>query len=67
MAALDRGPSGALYAISAPTPFRPEDAPALASDPREVIRLRTGHDPAWAPATIGSVVRFPSPRYPLPT
>jgi nucleoside-diphosphate-sugar epimerase len=54
--ALDRAPSGAVFSISAPTPFRREDATDLARDPRAVIRLRTGHDPAWAPARIGSVV-----------
>lgn len=80
VAALDRAPSGALYAISAPTSFRPEDAAALAIEPRAVIRLRTGHEPAWVPAAIGSIVlsdravrelgwraAFPSPLYPVPT
>jgi nucleoside-diphosphate-sugar epimerase len=79
-AALDRAPSGALYAVSAPTPFRREDAEALASDPGAVIRLRTGHMPRWTPASIGSVVlsglaerelgwraAFPSPLYAVPT
>lgn len=56
VAALDRAPAGALYAISAPTPFRAEDALLLATDPRRAITLRTGHEPAWTPATIGSVV-----------
>ena len=55
-AALDRAAPGALYAVSAPTPFRREDAAALASDPRAVIRRRTGREPPWVPATIGSVV-----------
>lgn len=77
VAALDRASPGALYAVSAPTPFRPEDAPALASDPRAVIRRRTGREPPWVPATIASVVlsdraarelgwsaAFPSPLYP---
>lgn len=76
-AALDRAPPGSLYAISAPTPFRREDAAALAIDPRAVIRLRTGRSPGWAPDAIGSVVltdrarhelswraAFPSPLYP---
>ena len=75
-AALDRASPGALYAVSAPTPFQPEDAAALASDPGAVIRLRTGREPPWVPATIGSVVlsdraarelgwqaAFPSPLY----
>jgi len=75
-AALDSAPSGSLYAISAPTPFRREDAAALAVDPRAVIRLRTGRSPGWAPSTIGSVIladratrdlawraAFPSPLY----
>jgi len=75
-AALDRALSGSLYAISAPTPFRREDAAALAVDPRAVIRLRTGRTPRWAPPSIGSVVvadlatrelewraAFPSPLY----
>ena len=76
VAALDRAPDGALYAISAPTPFEPEDALELGRDPRAVIRRRTGSEPAWAPGSIGSVVRsdrgarelgwraaFPSPLY----
>ncbi len=79
-AALDRAPSGALYAVSAPTPFRREDAAALATDPGAVIRLRTGSEPLWIPTAIGSVVlshraarelgwraAFPSPLYPLHT
>ena len=79
-AALDRAPSGALYAISAPTPFRREDAADLATDPGRVIRRRTGREPAWIPPTIRSVVlsdramrelawraAHPSPLYPLPT
>jgi len=80
VAALDHAASGALYAISGPTPFRREDGRALATDPRAVIRSRTGRDPAWVPATIGSVVvaarasrdlgwhaAFPSPLYAFPT
>ena len=76
-AALDRASPGALYAVSAPTPFSREDAAALASDPGAVIRRRTGREPPWVPATIGSVVMsdriardlgwraaFPSPLYP---
>ena len=75
-AALERAPSGGVYAISAPTPFRREDAAALASNPGAVIRLRTGREPPWVPRTIGSVVlsdrvarelgwraAFPSPLY----
>lgn len=56
-AALDREPHGALYAVSAPTPFRLEDAALLARDPAEAIRMRTGRRPAWAPASICGVVR----------
>jgi len=79
VAALDRSMPGGLYAISGPTPFRREDAGTLGSDPRAIIRLRTGREPAWAPARIGTVVvaaratrdlgwgaAFPSPLYPLP-
>jgi len=47
---------GSVYAVSAPTPFLPEDAALLAADPRAAIRLRTKHDPAWIPDRIGSVV-----------
>ena len=78
-AALDRAPSGALYAISAPTPFHREDAADLATDPGSVIRRRTGREPAWIPSAIRSVVlsdravrelgwraAYPSPLYPLP-
>ena len=54
--AIDRAPDGAQYAISAPTPFRPEDAPLLDRDPRAAIRLRTGRKPEWSPGRIGSVV-----------
>ena len=57
VAALDRAADGALYAISAPTPFAPEDALELGRDPPAVIRRRTGSEPAWAPGSIGSVVR----------
>jgi nucleoside-diphosphate-sugar epimerase len=56
VAALDRASDGARYAISAPTPFHPDDAPLLGRDARAAIRERTGHDPIWAPARIGSVV-----------
>ena len=56
VAALDHAPAGALYAISAPTPFRPADAEELATDPALVIRRRTGHEPAWIPPAIRSVV-----------
>jgi nucleoside-diphosphate-sugar epimerase len=49
-------PAGALYALSAPTPFTPDDAALLASDPREAVRRRLGRDPAWVPERIGSVV-----------
>lgn len=54
--ALDHAPAGGLYAISAPSPFRPEDAARLGSDAPAVIRERTGREPRWAPARIGSVV-----------
>ena len=54
--ALDHPAPSALYAISAPTPFRPEDAALLSRDPRSAIRLRTGRDPVWAPERIGSVI-----------
>lgn len=54
--AAERAPSGSVYAVSAPTPFVPEDAPLLANDPRAAIRLRTGQDPSWVPDRIGSVV-----------
>ena len=80
VAALDRAADGALYAISAPTPFAPADALDLGRDPRSVIRRRTGSDPAWVPGSIGSVVladrasreiawraAFPSPLYAVPT
>ncbi len=53
--ALDAAVSG-LFALSAPTPFRPEDAERLVDDPRGVIRERTGRDPAWVPERIGSVI-----------
>lgn len=56
VAAADRAPAGAVYAVSAPTPFRPEDAPELARDARHVVLMRTGHRPPWCPAAIGSVV-----------
>jgi nucleoside-diphosphate-sugar epimerase len=56
VAALDRAADGARYAISAPTPFRPADALLLGRDARAAIRERTGHDPVWAPARIGSVI-----------
>ena len=80
VAALDRAAPGALYAISAPTPFRREDAASLRTDPRAVITQRTGREPVWAPAAIGSVIvatravrdlgwraTFPSSLYPRPT
>lgn len=54
--ALDHAAAGALYAISGPTPFRPEDAVGLMEDPRAVIRTRTGHDPEWVPERIASVI-----------
>ncbi|GAC1456585.1 MAG: NAD(P)-dependent oxidoreductase [Candidatus Limnocylindrales bacterium] len=54
-AALNERVSG-LFALSAPTPFRPEDAERLVHDPRSVIRERTGTDPAWVPDRIGSVI-----------
>jgi len=54
--ALDRAPAGSLYSVSAPTPFRRDDAANLVRDPRAVIRHRTGRDPLWTPARIGSVV-----------
>lgn len=54
--ALDVPRAGAMYAISAPTPFRPEDAALLDRDPRAVVRERTGSDPEWMPPRIGSVV-----------
>jgi len=54
-AVLDDRISG-LFALSAPTPFRPEDAERLSADPRAVIRERTGRDPAWVPDRIGSVI-----------
>lgn len=76
VAALDRAGDGALYAISAPTPFEPADAAELGRDPRSAIRRRTGSEPRWVPGSIGSVVRsdratrelgwraeFPSPFY----
>jgi UDP-glucose 4-epimerase len=56
VAARARAPDGSLYAVAAPTPFRPDDAALLSVDPRAAIRLRTGREPAWAPARIGSVV-----------
>ena len=54
--ALDHAVSGAVFSISAPTPFRGEDAADLSRDPRAVIRRRTGRDPAWNPPRIGSVI-----------
>lgn len=54
-AALDERVSG-LFALSAPTLFRPEDAERLVRDPRGVIRERTGTDPTWVPDRIGSVI-----------
>jgi len=56
VAALERGPDRALYAVAAPTPFRPDDAALLGRDARAAIRERTGREPAWAPERIGSVV-----------
>lgn len=56
VSALDRAPTGSLYAISATTPFLPEDAERLDRDPREVIRLRCGRSPDWVPRRIGSVI-----------
>jgi len=55
-AACARGRSGAVYAISAPTPFLPEDAALLDRDPAAAIERRTARKPAWAPPRIGSVV-----------
>lgn len=57
LAALERAPAGTIYAVAAPTPFRADDAAMLDADPRAAIRLRTGRDPVWAPARIGSVIR----------
>ena len=54
--ALDIPRAGPLYAISAPTPFQPEDAALLDHDPRAVVHARTQRDPAWVPPRIGSVV-----------
>ena len=54
--AVDIPSASSLYAISAPTPFRPEDAALLGRDPRAVVRARTGSDPAWVPPRVGSVV-----------
>jgi nucleoside-diphosphate-sugar epimerase len=54
--AAEHARSGSVYAVSAPTPFVPEDAALLANDPRAAIRLRTGQDPSWVPERIGSVV-----------
>lgn len=45
-----------LFALSAPTPFRPKDADRLARDPGAVIRERTGMVPSWVPDRIGSVI-----------
>lgn len=80
VAALDRAADGAVFAVSAPTPFQPADAAELGRDPRSVILRRTGRAPAWVPDAIGSVVRadralaalgwsaaHPSPLYALPT
>ena len=54
--AIDDARAEGLFALSAPTPFRPEDADRLARDPRSVIRERTGSEPAWVPDRIGSVI-----------
>ena len=54
--AVDIRGAGPSYAISAPTPFRPEDAVLLDRDARAAVRRRTGSDPAWVPPRIGSVV-----------
>lgn len=54
-AALDGRVSG-LFALSAPTPFRPEDADRLVREPRAVILERTGTEPEWVPDRIGSVI-----------
>jgi nucleoside-diphosphate-sugar epimerase len=54
--AIERASADAVFSISAPTPFRQEDAVDLGRDPRAVIRRRTGRDPAWVPSRIGSVV-----------
>ena len=80
VAALDRAADGALFAVSAPSPFLRTDAAELVRDPRAVIVRRTGREPAWVPEAIGSVVvsdravrelgwrvAFPSPLYPVPT
>ena len=54
--AIDDEGSTGLFALSAPTPFRPEDAERLGRDPRAIIRERTGWEPAWVPDRIGSVI-----------
>jgi nucleoside-diphosphate-sugar epimerase len=54
--AIARGRPESVYAISAPTPFRPEDAPLLDRDPAAAIERRTGRLPPWTPPRIGSVV-----------
>jgi nucleoside-diphosphate-sugar epimerase len=56
VAALDLAGPRSMYAIAAPTPFRSEDAALLGRDARAAIRARTGTEPVWAPAHIGSVV-----------
>lgn len=56
VACLDAAAPASRYAIAAPTPFTREDAAVLDSDPRRAIRARTGREPAWVPARIGSVV-----------
>jgi nucleoside-diphosphate-sugar epimerase len=55
--ALQRGPRGSVYAISAPTPFESWDMDLLASDPRTAIVHRTGREPGWLPTHVGSVIR----------
>ena len=55
--ALVRAPRGAVYAISAPTPFETWDMQMLASDPRAAIRHRTGNDPQWVPSHVGAVIK----------
>jgi nucleoside-diphosphate-sugar epimerase len=57
VAALDAGHAGACYAVSAPTPFLPEDAAELVRDPAAVIHRRTGVRLAPPPGPIRSVIR----------
>lgn len=55
--ALERAARGAVYAISAPTPFDDSDIDLLERDPRTAIWQKTGREAAWLPTRVGAVVQ----------